>query len=90
MIIIKDENYLSQLFTLLSYIGKDKQSASKKFEEELNNKINLLKTSPFMCKQSNYFEHEAYRDLVYSGYTIIYKVEEEKIIILEIFKWQNR
>ncbi len=90
MTIIKDENYLSQLFTILSHIRKDKPSVPKKFERELTEKINLLKISPFMCRQSYYFDDKAYRDLIYSGYSIIYKIEEEKIIILEIFKWQNR
>ncbi len=33
---------------------------------------------------------KAYRDLIHQGYTVIYKVEEEKILILEIFKWQQR
>ncbi|MEA3456958.1 MAG: type II toxin-antitoxin system RelE/ParE family toxin [Campylobacterota bacterium] len=90
MIIIKDENYLSQLFTILSHIRRDKQSVPKKFEKELNDKISLLKTTPYMCRQSIYFDNKDYRDLIYSGYTIIYKIEEEKILILEIFKWQNR
>ncbi len=37
-----------------------------------------------------YMEDKAYRDMIYQGYTIIYKVEKEKILILEIFKWQNK
>lgn len=35
-------------------------------------------------------QDRAYRDMIYQGYTIIYKVEKEKILILEIFKWQNK
>jgi len=27
--------------------------------------------------------------MIYEGYTIIYKVESDKILILDIFKWQN-
>ena len=39
---------------------------------------------------SYYFDEKAYRDMIHQGYTIIYKVDKERIIILEIFKWQER
>ncbi len=51
--------------------------------------MNLL-DFPYQYRQSLYFEDESYRDLVYQGYTIIYKVEEERVLILEIFKWIER
>jgi plasmid stabilization system protein ParE len=90
MKIIKDEYFLKQLFKILKIIIKDKKSPAKKFEKEINDKLELLKENPQMCRKSHYFEDVSYRDLIYSGYTIIYKIEEEKILILEIFKWQNR
>jgi len=37
-----------------------------------------------------YFEDKKYRDLIFKGYTIIYKVENNEIKILDIFKWQDR
>jgi len=90
MIIEKKPKFVFGLAKILRYIKKDKIAPVKKFEKELNNKISLLKQNPQMCRKSIYFENDFYRDLIYSGYTIIYKIEEEKILILEIFKWQNR
>jgi hypothetical protein len=66
------------------------QLLQKKFEHELNQRIKNLTYFPFQYRPSYYFENQAYRDLIYSGYTIIYKVENQKIMILEIFKWQER
>ena len=43
-----------------------------------------------MGRPSIYFEDEKYRDLVFKGYTVIYKVEDNEIKILDIFKWQDR
>ena len=43
-----------------------------------------------MCRQSLYFEDDRYRDLIFKGYTIIYKVEDDTIKVLDIFKWQER
>ncbi|MCX6052727.1 MAG: type II toxin-antitoxin system RelE/ParE family toxin [Campylobacterales bacterium] len=90
MIIEKKPKFIYGLMSILKFIKKDKISASKKFENELEKKIKNLVNFPNKFKQSTYFEDKAYRDLIHDGYTIIYKVEEEKITILEIFKWQER
>jgi len=90
MIIEKKPKFVFTLAKILKYIKKDKINPARKFEKELNQKLNLLKQNPQMCRKSIYFEDESYRDLIYSGYTVVYKIETEKILILEIFKWQNR
>lgn len=90
MIIIRDIRFSMQLFSILKYIAKDKKSATVDFESELNQKIKDLIYFPLKYRASFYFEDKAYRDMIYQGYTIIYKVEKEKILILEIFKWQNK
>ena len=74
----------------MTYIKKDKLSSAKKFQKELDTKIKALIHSPYQHRKSYYFENEAYRDLIYTDYTVIYKVEYERIVILEIFKWQER
>ena len=89
MMIIRDIRFSIQLLSILRYIAKDKKFATVDFESELNQKINDLVYFPLKYRASFYFEDKAYRDIIYQGYTIIYKVEKEKILILEIFKWQN-
>jgi len=90
MMIIRDTFFSKQLYNILKIIASDKVSAAKLFEKELNKKIKNLIDFPYQCRASYYFDNKAYRDLIHQGYTVIYKVEEERIIILEIFKWQNR
>lgn len=90
MNIIKDTLFVTQLFSILKYIAKDKKSSAKEFEKELNKKIRNLVEFPYKYRQSIYFENDSYRDLIYKGYTIIYKVEEKRVVILEIFKWIKR
>lgn len=90
MIIIKDPIFVKQLLSILRYIANDKISASIKFEKELNQLIKDLINFPYKFRPSYYFEDESYRDLIYKGYTIIYKVEKKRILILEIFKWEDR
>ena len=90
MIVKFTDLFLEQFNSILTYISKDRKSTSYQFKKDIQKRITLLKENPLMCRASYYFEDKAYRDLTYQGYTIIYKVEDKHIIILEIFKWQNR
>ncbi len=90
MKIEKKPKFIKALGNILKFIAKDKITAAKKFENELSHLIQNLVNSPYKFRSSNYFDEKYYRDLVYQGYTIIYKIETDKILILEIFKWQER
>ncbi|MDD3324509.1 MAG: type II toxin-antitoxin system RelE/ParE family toxin [Sulfurospirillaceae bacterium] len=90
MIIEKKPTYLKNLFSILKYIASDKPSASSRFEKELEQKLEDLRLFPLQYKASFYFKNDAYRDMIFDGYTVIYKVQTDKILILDIFKWQNR
>ena len=87
MIIKKDRNFLKQLISIVRYISKDKRDAALNFETELNEKIHNIIDFPYKYRASHYFNDKSYRDLVYKGYTIIYKIMDNEIWILEIFKW---
>ena len=89
MIIEKKPKYLLHLLSILKYIATDKPSAAQKFVKELEQKLSNLILFPLQYKASFYIPSENYRDMVFEGYTIIYKVKTDKIIIIDIFKWQN-
>jgi plasmid stabilization system protein ParE len=88
--ILKKRKFLKNLSLIFEYIAKDKPSAAKQFKEELYNKIENLKNFPKMYRKSIYFDNENYRDLIFKGYTVIYKIEDDKILILDIFKWSEK
>ncbi len=90
MKIVIETGFSEPLLGILTTIAKDKKSASRKFNKDLREKITLLRESPFMCRTSIYFKDKKYRDLIFKGYTIIYKVEDNEIRVLDIFKWQDR
>ena len=90
MIVKFEDFFLEQFNTILTHISQDKKSTAYDFKKSMQKKFILLKAHPLMCRKSHYFEDTAYRDLIHHGYTVIYKVENEHILILEIFKWQNR
>lgn len=90
MTIERKPKYIYGLMNILTYIKNDKPLAAKKFENRLNEQICNLIDFPLKHRKSIYFDDENYRDLIYHGYTIVYKIENEKILILDIFKWQER
>ena len=81
MQIKRSSKYNSNLFKILDYIAKDKISASENFLKELDKLINNLQNFPFKFRQSVYFDNKNIRDMVYKGYTVIYRVNESENII---------
>ena len=75
---------------IVEYIAEDKVSASKLFKKELKEKFELVMENPQMYRASVYYKNEAYRDLVFMGYTAIYKIENDVIKVLDIFKWVDK
>jgi len=86
MKIIRSRKFLNKLKNILAYIAKDKISAAKQFRKDLNEKIKNLIYFPYKYRKSYYFNDENIRDMVFKGYTIIYKIDKNKIILLDIFK----
>ena len=84
-----EKQFQNALYAIFSYISKDKPSASHNFKKELKSKIEDMSHNPKIYRASYYFDNENYRDLIFKGYTIIYKIENENnlISILDIFKW---
>ncbi|MDD2652884.1 MAG: type II toxin-antitoxin system RelE/ParE family toxin [Sulfurimonas sp.] len=86
MQIVKDRKFLTSLQSTLEFIAKDSLHQALLFNSELNEKMNSLEFMPFKFRKSLYHADANIRDLIYKGYCIPYLVEDEKIVILNIFK----
>jgi len=91
MKIIRSRKFLINFLVTLQHIAKDKISASKNFQKELDKLINNIPNFPFKYRQSVYFDDKNVRDLIYKKHTINYEInlEENSIEILNIFN-QNK
>lgn len=92
MEIIRREQYINALDKILEYIAKDSIQASKCLWKKIDKRINVLDYMPYKFRKSYYYEDENIRDLIVEGYTIPYLIDKEdnKIIVLDIFKWEDR
>jgi len=90
MRVVYEKQFKIALKDIADFIAEDKVSASHLFKKELKNKFELVVENPKMYRASVYHKSESYRDLVFMGYTAIYKIEDDVIKVLDIFKWMDR
>lgn len=90
MKIVYEEQFRSQLKVILGFIARDNVYAAKAFRDELKARIERVPEYPKACRRSLYFEDDTIRDLVFMGYSVIYRITPNEIRVLDIFKWQER
>ena len=90
MKIVYTKRFHSSLKTIVDYIASDKPSAADAFVHNLKDQFDLIRDNPHMYRASLYRNSDAYRDMIYMGYTTVYKIEDDVICVLDIFKWMDR
>jgi len=89
--IIRSKKYTKSLQDIMKFISLDSKKRALVFRGEIDKQINNLVYMPFKCRKSIYFEDENIRDLIFKGYTIVYKIDEKKetITIIGIKKYKS-
>ena len=90
MRIVYEEQFKSQLQAILAFIARDNPNAARFFCNRLKVRIEQIPQVPLACRKSRYFDDDTLRDLVFMGYTAIYRVSPDEIRMLDLFKWQDR
>ena len=85
MQIKQQELFKNQFKVIFENIAKDKVSAAKKFKKDLFTVIKNIPNMPYKYRKSYYSADEKVRDMIFRGYTIVYKIYENYIVIVEIF-----
>tara|TARA_B100000780_G_scaffold276600_2_gene245499 strand:- start:78 stop:353 length:276 start_codon:yes stop_codon:yes gene_type:complete len=75
------DSFIIKLNRQINYIATDKPQAARKFRKDLLLRIQGLTEHPFQYRKSIYSESDQVRDLVFKGYTVVYKVDEQKNLI---------
>ena len=82
MRIIYKDSFVNRLENQIEYIAQDKPVAARKFKKELLNNIKLIPKNPFRFRKSIYFDDNNIRDLIYKGYTVVFRINND---IIEVF-----
>lgn len=85
------DSFLEKLEQLVDFIARDKPIAARKFKNDLITELRKIGDFPFRCKPSIFFEDPTIRDMVFKGYTIVYKVceKEDSLVVFGLVKHQS-
>jgi len=88
-IIVEDEAK-QDLLNIYKYICKnDSQPKAKNFILELQKKIQSLDSVPYRCRNSYYTDNQNTKDLIHKKYTIVFKVINNNIHVLTVFRQKS-
>lgn len=84
-----DPEFIYTLIEQIDVIALDKPQAARVFKHELFEKCRSLIHMPYRCRKSIYYDDENVRDMIFKGYTVVYVIRENEIIILSFINQQN-
>lgn len=88
--IVIEQEAFNDLLNIKIYITEqDSKIKADTFISELKQKIKSLQEMPQRCRKSLYTDSENTHDLIHKEYTIVYKVIDDSIHILTIFRQKN-
>ena len=88
-IIVEPEAQID-LESIFQFISRnDTAVKAESFLKELKMQIGTLDNLPFRCRKSYYTDKSDTYDLIYKGYTIVYKVLENTVHILTVFRQRS-
>jgi len=90
MKIVFKDTFINRLEGQLTYISLDSPKRARKFKADLFMRIKEIQTNPYLCRKSIYFSDENIRDLVFKGYTIVFRVTDKAIEVFGFVKSQNK
>ena len=89
MKIIFKDTFINRLGNQLDFIARDNSTNSRKFKNELLKLIKDIPSNPRKHRKSIWFNHEDIWDLIFKGYTIVYRINKTTIEVFGFVKYQN-
>ncbi|PKZ30076.1 type II toxin-antitoxin system RelE/ParE family toxin [Campylobacter ureolyticus] len=90
--IIRTKRYIKELKNILTFIAKDSLNSSRKFKNELDDKINKIPNYSQIYRKSLTADDENVKDLIFKGFVVVFRIKNDNIYILGIYKhnlWKN-
>ena len=90
MEIIYNQQSIDNLTSIKKFIQKvDSTRSANKFISSIKKQIKTISFMPYKYRKSLYYNNKDVRDMIFKGYTIVYYIKINQIIIVEIFRQRN-
>ena len=83
------DSFLNRLENQIDYIAQDSPARARKFKNDLLSRIKEISKNPFRYRKSIYFNSDNIRDLIFKGYTVVFRITEDRIEVFGFVKYQN-
>ncbi len=90
MRVVFKDTFIIRIESQIEYISLDSPFRARKFKSDLLKRIKEIPTNPYRYRKSIYFEDKTIRDLIFKGYTIVFRITEDKIEVFGIVKYQKK
>ena len=81
-----DDRFIKALNDIESFIALDNLERAEKFKNDIIDKISSLDFMPKRCRKNTLANDESIRDLIFKGYIIVFKIQNDTIKVLYIYK----
>ena len=89
MKVVFKDTFIIRLENQIEYIALDSPERARKFKSDLLRSIKKIPSNPYIYRKSIYFEEESIRDLIFKGYTIVFRISEDSIQVFGFLKYQK-
>ena len=90
MTIIFKDTFLSRLRSQIKYISNDSPNRATKFKKDLFHKIRSVPKNLTIYRKSIYFDDYLIRDLIFKGYTIVFRINENTIEVFGFVHYHKK
>lgn len=87
-IIFKD-TFIYLLENQLEFIARNNPANARKFKNELVNHIKSIPSNPRKHRKSIWFDDVDIRDLIFKGYTVVFRINNNTIEVFGFVKSQH-
>jgi len=89
MKIIIKETFINKLESQLDFIARNNPANARKFKNELFDLIKAIPSNPRKHRKSIWYEDDDIRDLIFKGYTIVFRITNKTIEVFGFVKYQQ-
>lgn len=89
MKIIFKDTFVSRLEKQLDFIALNNPANARRFKNDLLTKIKSIPSSPFKYRKSIWFDDQNIRDLIFKGYTVVFRINNNTIEVFGFVKLMN-
>jgi len=89
MRIIFKDTFINRLENQLDFIAQNNPANSRKFKNDLFNLIKAIPLNPRKHRKSTWYDDLDIRDLIFRGYTVVFRINNETIEVFGFVKSQD-